>query len=297
MLRRSFRVKVFFGCLFLIVCQLFQTTNLQAKTEELVIGLEPEHNIFDQVARYRELTDFLSAELGIKVRLTIMSRYGEVLKRFQSRRLDGAFLNSFTASLAIKEFDLEPVARAVNLQGDATTRGLIFTRRDSGIKTSGDMKGKSIVFVDPSTTEGYLFPRSYFRQQGLLDLKTDFSRYFFSGSDASAIFAVLDGRADIGSAKDATFNRLTEKDSSIKSELSILAESPAFPDTTLCLRKDIPGELKSSLLSTLLQMNQTEKGKKILNKFTALRFELAAFSDFEEIMKMQKSLDTRMEKK
>ena len=79
------------------------------QAEELLIGIEPEHNIFDQMERHRHLADYLSEQLGITVRLTIMSRYGEGIMRFKARKLDGAFLTPYTASMGIRQLNLDPL--------------------------------------------------------------------------------------------------------------------------------------------------------------------------------------------
>jgi len=254
--------------------------------EGLLIGVEPEHNIFEQIERYRILAEYLSKELGINVRLTVMSRYGELLKRFKSRRLDGAFLSSYTAAMAFKQLNLEPVAMAVNLKDNAFSQGYLFTRKDSGITAAKEMQGKSIVFVDPATTEGYLFPLVWLRQNGVKDKERYFSRFSFSGSHASAIFAVLDGKADIGCAKSTVYNRQITKDPTIGAELRIIAESAAVPETTLCLKKDIPGEVKQKLLAILEKMTSTERGRSVLHNIELLRFVKAGDSDFDGIAKM-----------
>lgn len=287
------------GRLFLLVFLCLAAVTVQAapvsaKTKELLIGIEPEHNIFDQMERYRNLAGYLSGQLGLKIRLTIMSRYGEVIKRFKSRQLDGAFLSSFTAALGIKEFQLESVACPVNLEGKATSQGYIFVRRDSGIKTVKDMRGKSFVFVDPATTEGYLFPMAFLRRHGVKDQDSFFSRYWFSGSHASALFAVLDGRADIGAAKDTVFNKQITSDPSIKSELRIIAKSPPVPEVTLCLRDDIPAGLRKRILTVLLNMKNTARGKQVLEKFEALRFIKANDSNFDLISNMAKEAGITM---
>lgn len=271
-----------------------QATQTQAKTRVLLIGIEPEHNIFDQIKRYRHLAGYLSDQLGLKIRLTIMSRYGEVIKRFKSRQLDGAFLSSFTAALGIKELQLEPVASPVNLEGKSTSRGYIFVRRDSGIKTVKDMQGKSFVFVDPATTEGYLFPIAFLRRHGVKNRHHFCSRCWFSGSHASALFAVLDGRADIGAAKDTVVNQQIASDPSIKSELRIIAKSPPVPGVTLCLRDDIPASLRKRILTVLLNMKNTARGRQVLQKFEALRFIRAKSSDFDLVSNMAKEAGITM---
>lgn len=256
------------------------------QTEELLLGIEPEHNIFDQMERYRHLAAYLSDQLGVKVNLTIMSRYGEVIKRFKSLRLDGAFLTSYTATLGIRELGLEPVANPVNLRGETTSQGYIFVRKDSGIRNVVDMRGKSIVFVDPATMEGYLFPLAYLRQQGVTDFHRFFNRFYSAGSHASAIFSVLDGRADIGAAKNTVYGELVHHDPSIRQELDIIAQSPKVPEITLCMTNEIDKDLRARLSAVLLRMDTTSQGKKVLQQFRALRFVKANKADFAKIEEM-----------
>ena len=276
------------SCLFLYCIAVAGATTAYAveQPDELLLGIEPEHNIFDQMERYRNLARYLSERLGIKVKLTIMSRYGEVIKRFKSLRLDGAFLTSYTATMAINELNLKPIAYPVNQAGESTSQGYIFVRKDSDIKSMMDMRGGNIVFVDPATLEGYLFPLAFLKQHGANDINTFFNRYYFTGSHASAVFAVLDGRADIGAAKSTVFNQLVINDPSIRQELQIIAQSPKVPETTLCIKNEIDQEIREKLLSILLQMDSTPEGQAVLGLFQAQRFVKSNREDFSIIEKM-----------
>ena len=260
---------------------------LNGQTGPILLGIEPEHNIFDQVERYRHLAAYLSEKLGVEVNLTIMSRYGEVIKRFKAKRLDGAFLSSYTATLGIRELGLEPVVNPVNLRGESTSKGYIFVRKDSGIKNVEDMEDKRIVFVDPATTEGYLFPLAYLHQHGVTDINAFFNNQFsFSGSNASAIFTVLDGRADIGAAKNTVFQKIIHSDPSIERELKIIAESDPVPEVTLCIKSGLEENFRKKLKNVLLQMEKSNEGKKVLHQFEALRFVEADRSDFVRLDKL-----------
>lgn len=284
---RAFTGRVIVGMLIFITASAAGQGPVFGQTDEILLGIEPEHNIFDQMERYRYLAAYLSEQLGIKVNLTIMSRYGEVIKRFKSKKLDGAFLSSYTASMGINELNLKPVASPVNLSGESTSQGYIFVRKDSGINNVNDMKGKRIVFVDPATMEGYLFPLAYLHQHGVADINSFFNnQFYFSGSHASAVFAVLDGRADVGSAKDTAFQRLVRNDLSINQELLVIAQSQKAPEVTLCVSNKFHKDLQGRLGAVLLQMDKTKEGKKVLRQFEALRFVQSDKSDFVQVDKM-----------
>jgi phosphonate transport system substrate-binding protein len=261
--------------------------------QELLIGIEPEHNIFDQVERYRYLADYLSDQLGVEIKLTVMSRYGEVIKRFKTLRLDGAFLSPYTATMGIKELDLEPLVNSVNLNGESTTQGYIFVRKDSNIHSMADMRGGSIAFVDPATLEGYLFPLVFLKQHGVNNINGFFNRYYFTGSHASTIYAVLDGRADIGAAKSTVYKKLVKNDPSIGEELEIIAESFKVPEFTLCIRSEIDQRLRERLAEILVHMTDTPEGQRVLKQFQAQRFIKSKKDDFIIIERMaQEALGT-----
>lgn len=275
--------------IFLVFCWTFSAASPASTSdhlEELLIGIEPEHNIFDQVERYRYLTNYLGEKLGVRVKLTIMSRYGELIKRFKTLRLDGAFLTSYTATMGINQLQLEPLANPVNLNGESTSQGYLFVRKDRNIHSIQDMERSNIVFVDPATMEGYLFPLAFLKQHGVKNINVFFNRYYFSGSNASAIFAVLDGRADIGSAKNTTFDNLVKNDPSIGQELKVLARSSKVPEITLCIKSKIAPDFREKLTDILLQMDKSPAGRKVLEQFKARRFVKSSKEDFIIIEEM-----------
>lgn len=278
------------ACLYVcfVVLSAAMPVSAAERTEKLLIGVEPEHNIFDQMERYRYLAAYLSDQLGITVQFTIMSRYGEVIKRFKTLKLDGAVLTPYTTVMGIKDLDLEPMANPVNLNNESTSQGYIFVRKDSGIRSVKDMQGKSIVFVDPATMEGYLFPLAYLKRQGVTDFNKFFNRFSSVGSHAATIFAVLDGSADIGAAKSTAFNKLALHGQSLQQQLDIIAQSPKVPEFTLCIKNDVDQNLRAKLAAVLFQMDKTNLGQKVLGKFQALRFIKANKADFVKIEEMAK---------
>lgn len=165
----------------------------KAERTSLRIGLIPEQNIFKQLERYQPLARYLSRKTGAGVELRILTRYGNIIDNFRSAKLDGAFFGSFTYALAHRKLGVEVLARPVAPDNASTYHGLIFVRKDSGIRDLAGMEGKRFVFVDKATTAGYLLPIEYFHGGGVDDSKIYFRETYFSGTHEGAILDVLDG--------------------------------------------------------------------------------------------------------
>lgn len=252
--------------------------------KEILIGLIPEMNVFKQQERFKPLAEYLSQKTGVKVNVTILSRYGNIIERFVSEKMDGAFFGSFTGALAIEKLGVEPICRPVNLDGSSTYHGYLFVRKDSGIKNVKDMKGKKMAFVDKATTAGYIFPVAYLKENGVPDIKKFFSEFYFTGSHDAAIYAVLDKKADIGAAKHSIYNRVRTSDPRVDKDLVILAESAKVPSNGLCVRKGLDKDIKKKLKEALLNIDKDPEGKKALAKFGALKFIETTVDDYHPVL-------------
>jgi phosphonate transport system substrate-binding protein len=250
---------------------------------ELVIGLIPEQNIFEQRERHQALGRYLSKKLGITVHFTSLSRYGSILDRFQAEKMDGAFFGSYAYVLAHSRLGLEPLVRPVNPDGTSTYHGYLIVRKDSGILSAADMRGKRFAFVDRATTAGYVFPLAYLRQHGIADPLAFLGESFFAGSYDAAVFAVLDRQADIGGAKNTIFERLARENGRVRSELRIVGTSGVVPQNCLAVRKDLDADLKAALSAALLGMDRDPEANDALRQFGARGFIATADADYDYV--------------
>lgn len=251
--------------------------------KELSLGLIPEQDIFSQKKRYEPLIDYLSRKTGITIKVKVLSRYGNIIDNFLANELDAAFFGSFTGALAIKKLGVVPIARPESPDGTSTYYGLIFVRKDSGIKKAMDMKGRIFALVDKATTAGWLLPLHYFKQNGIDNCKDWLGEMYFAGTHEDAIQDVLNKKADIGAAKNTVFYRLARLDKRILGELEILATSPKVPENGLAVRQDLEESLRQKLSEALLQMERDPEGQQILNSLEAARFIATTAQDYAPV--------------
>ncbi len=256
------------------------------RAEKLTIGLIPEQNVFKQMKRYKPLGEYIENRSGIKIKFNVLSRYGNIIKSFQDKKMDGAFWGSFTGALAIKKLGVIPIARPVNKKGSSSYKGYIFVHRDSVINSVDRMKLSVIAFVDRATTAGYLYPMAYLRRNGVNQIDTFFKEYYFTGSHDAAIYAVVDKKAEVGCAKNTIFDLLAEDDPRVKDDLVIIDESPEVPSNGLGLRRDIPVAIKNQIKGVLLEMDTLPEGREALKVFGARIFIETTEKDYEPVFEI-----------
>ncbi|MEK7307841.1 MAG: phosphate/phosphite/phosphonate ABC transporter substrate-binding protein [Nitrospirota bacterium] len=260
----------------------------------LLIGLIPEQNVFKQLERYNPLADYLSKKIGRKIELKVLTRYGNIIDNFVSLGLDGAFFGSFTYTMAHAKLGVEVLARPLSIDGTSTYHGLIFARKDSGIKTAKDMKGKTFAFVDKATTAGYLLPIVYFKKNGIRNYKAYLKETYFTGTHDDAIYDVLNRKADIGAAKNTVYFRLANIDSRIKNELVILERSPDVPENGLAVSKDLDSSTMNKLKEALLNMHNDAEGMQALKDFGAAKFIKTTDDDYANVYRFTKEINLNL---
>jgi len=273
-------------------CARQETSAPPQRTPEktLLIGLTPEHNIFKQVRRYEPLADYLSKKTGVRVTLKVLTYRGNVIDNFQFLKLDGAFFGSFSYSLARARLGVVALARPEYPDGSSSYHGVLFVRKDSGIGTVRQMKGKRLALVARATTAGYLFPSIFLGRAGVRAPETFFKEIYYAGTHEGTIDDVLDRKADVGVSKNTVYNRFAAENPRIGRELVILGKSDDVPENALAVRQGIEDSVRRKLVDALIAMHADPEGAKVLEAFGARRFIGTADADYMPVMSYTREL-------
>src|SRR6266850_1041797 len=118
--------------------------------------------------------------------LTTGEEFGKVLARLTGIPVRVTVASDYTAVI---------VAR--NLwHGKSSFTSRVYVRRESGLKTLEDLRGKTMAFIDPASSSGYIYPMVLLIQRGLVkdrDPKTFFREVVFAGSHDAGMRALLNG--------------------------------------------------------------------------------------------------------
>ena len=116
----------------------------------------------------------------------------------------------------------------------------------SDIRSFEDFRGKTVCFVDPTSTSGYLYPSAGLIEAGI-DPENDVTPVFAGGHDASAL-AVKSGQCDAGFAFDTMVTEtLVKKGDLAEGDLDVVWESETIASSPTAVLSTLPQDLVDQL--------------------------------------------------
>lgn len=216
----------------------------------------------ESIRYYKDLLNFLSDEIGRPVVLVQRNTYAETNELLRTGDIDLAFLCTYAYVRAHDEFKAKLIA-VPRKDNDTTYQSFIIVRRDSGIESFDDLRGKRFAFTDPLSMSGYIYPLA------LLKLKESapesfFNSYTFTYSHDNAIRAVRDGIVDGASVENLVFQQMLLQEPQLKKEIRIIQQSPDFAAPPVVARPGLDNQLENRLRQFFLDLDKTQRGKNIL---------------------------------
>ncbi|WP_435093844.1 phosphate/phosphite/phosphonate ABC transporter substrate-binding protein [Clavibacter michiganensis] len=233
------------------------TSGTWAKSEgTLVFGATPDQAGSD--SNNKPLEDYIAKETGLKVEYYPTADYTALIAAAVAGKIDLMSSGALQYVMASnKGAEIEPVAAALTSK-DVTDPGYYseaIVPKGSTITDLAGAKGKTVCFVDPNSTSGFLFGLYQLQKAGLDVTSTgsdangnpqfaDFTPYFAGAHDKSAQ-AVASGQCDVGFAEDS----IVEPAVAAGQLTSIGKEY--VPGGPLSISSALPADVKAKLTTAL----------------------------------------------
>lgn len=214
------------------------------------------------------LLEGLSRHLGETVSLYIARDYNDLTEKMRAGLVDIGAFSPFAYVEAADKAQVRLIATAC-VDGKSDYKGLIVARKDKPVKTLGDLRGKTMAFVDPKSASGFVYPRALLVKHGY-NPDDFFKQTVFAGSHDKVIDCVLTGKTDGGATYDGA---LSVRDTMDRSKLVILAETEPIPYDAYTVRQTLDEKQTRKIQSYFLGLSaNTEPLKTMLMKKTGLGF-------------------------
>jgi len=210
--------------------------------------------------------------LGVPVKIFTPADYDGVIQGLLGGTLDMAWMGaSGYAKIYLTNADaVTPVLTKQNVDGSTGYYSFAFARKDSGITSIEDAKGKTFVFADPNSTSGYLVPGAELTEAyGPLD--EFFSEVRFSGGHEQSIVAVANGDAAAGVSwadglgdwedgyNSGAFRKAADAGLVDMNDIVEIWKSKLIPEGPMVLRNALPQDVKDKVTQLTADLHETNK--------------------------------------
>ena len=262
--------------------------------DRLHLVLTPSQKPTDLLAAGEDFGKALGQLTGIPVRVTVASDYAAVIEALRNRTADLAFVHPAGYVLANREAKAMIVAR--NLwHGKASFTSRIYVRKEAGLKSIEDLRGKTMAFVDPASSSGYIYPMLLLMQRGLVkgrDPKTFFREVVFSGSHDASMQALLNGHVDAIASFDMAREQYL-KDPAQREKVAWVAETPPIPEAGIAARNGLDPAVVNRVRTALLQMKGPAYAALLKRVYDIDGFEAAEDKDYDPVRQAVDLLNLR----
>jgi phosphonate transport system substrate-binding protein len=247
----------------------------QDKIAEFRIGILGGENAQDRLTSNECLRKYSEEALGVPVKLFTPADYDGVIQGLVGGSLDMAWLgaSAYAKAYLTDPEAVEPVLVKTNLDGSFTYFSIGFARKDAGVTSLADMKGKKFGFGDPNSTSGYLIPSIEIPKEtgATMDNGVYFGEVVFTGGHEQTIVAVVNKDVDAGVTwadgqgewEDGYNSGALRKavDSGIvdMNDIVEIWRSKPIPEGPIVLRKALPADVKTKMTELVGGMFEKDK--------------------------------------
>jgi len=254
-----------------------------------VFAVHPLHNPERLFEIYGPIIDRLQAENpDLRFRLEASQDYASFERKLAGRQVHFALPNPYQT--------LRSEASGYRIFGkmgdDDHFRGIILVRRDSGIASLRQLKGKRISYPAPTALAATLMSQ-YFLQTHGLDVAKD-TRSVYVGTQESVIMNVYLRLTDAGATWPVPWLAFLREHPEEASELTVKWQTGSLPNNGLVARDDVPSSVVRRVERVLFSLHEDPEGRRLLARIPLSRFEAASDRTYRPVRAFLKQFETRV---
>lgn len=247
--------------------------------KEYIVGVHPLHNPKRLFEVYGPIVDTLNATIpDAHFRLEASRNYEEFDKKLYGRHFDFAMPNPYQTVRSIKSG-----YRVFGKMGDDEDfRGIILVRKDSGIRSVADLKGKKVSYPALTALAATMMPQYYLHTHGI-DVNRDIENLYV-GSQESSIVNVFLGEVAAGATWPVPWKAFVKEHPDQAAQMEVKWQTEALLNNGWVARDDMPPEVVDKVAKTLFELNASERGRKILDRLPISKFERATNETYQPVV-------------
>jgi len=271
------------------LCVFTECTLAVAETRQkpLIMGVFPRRNAKVTIKLFKPMAEYLGQKLGRKVTLVTEKNFKEFWNGVTQQKYDIVHYNQYHYLVSHKKFGYQVILKNEEF-GKSTLAGAIVVRKDSGINSLQDLRGKRIAFGGgPRAMISYIVPRYMLLKAGL---KQGDYQEVFASNPPNAAFSAYYKQSDAAGAGSMVFNLDVVNQTVDVNQLKYLKTSKELAHIPWAVKKTMSARLRDKIKSLLLKLKDTPRGRQILSNARMTALVNATDAEYNEVRKIVKAV-------
>lgn len=257
----------------------------ESNPETIKIGAIPDQNAADLNRSMEDFATDLEEKTGFNVEYVPSVDYSALVTAFERGEIHLAWFGGLTG---VQARNLVPEAEAFAQRPiDEKFKSVFITKKDAGIESLEDLKGKSFTFGSESSTSGHLMPRYFMMEAGISPDKDLDGKPNYSGSHDKTYKLVESGAFQAGALNISVWEAAVKEGKVDESKVKVFYTTPEYYDYNWTVNK-VDEKTKTKLKEAILSM--TSADNEIMNLLQTDKFIETKNDNYEAIEKVAKEL-------
>lgn len=238
--------------------------------KEYTFGIVPQQSAKKLARLWGPILAKLSNDSGVTLKFTTAKNIPTFEQRLAAGEYDFAYMNPYHFTV----FHENPGYSAIARQENKAIQGIVVVPKDSTIQSLNELRDATLAFPSPAAFAATLLPQAKFKNSNI-----NFKPRYVSSHD-SVYMAVSRGLMPAGGGVMRTFNNTDPK---VKDKLKIFWKTKKYTPHAIAAHPSIPDADKTAVQQALVELNQTDEGKSLLEKIKFKGIETAFNKDWDDV--------------
>jgi phosphonate transport system substrate-binding protein len=240
------------------------------------LSMLPRYSSEEINRRINPLAEYLSRLTRTRIEPVVTSDFDQYEKQLKSGAIAIGYENPYIYTLVSGTHEV--LAMAVKGKDGDKFRGIIITRKDKGLSTMEDLRGKTIAIVGYTSAGGYLSQKLSLMAVGIDVVKDCTIIEAVDNKQENVILSVYTGEVDAGFIRESALHMADAYIS--PAQLTVVGESAWLPNWAFSVDRRLPDKLKREIRSALLLLKPDHP---VMEALMIDQFQPAVDSDYQPV--------------
>ena len=271
----------------LCICAFLSAALYGAETlAEIKMGVFPRRSAEATQTAFQPLADHLSKVLGEEVKLIVPASFKEFWLSVKRNEFDLVHYNQYHYIRSHKENGYRVIAANEEF-GNRQIAGALTVRKDSGINSVADLRGKVILFGGGRKAMGsYIAPTAVLKQAGLQEGKDYMVNYAIN--PPSAVVGTYTKGAGAAGSGDVVLRLQAVTKKINADDMKIIAQSEPFIHLPWAVSASLSEEKAQKIQKEMTSLKESPAGREVLSSAEVTDFYAVTDKDFDKVREITK---------